>query len=584
MSNPYCQLDFPLNIYAHCLYLEQGKVDYLHYALFTQEESFQQIQIAQQRSTELLLARLPRPPARILEIGVGLGTTAKQLVERGYEVTGISLDCQQIALAQQRCQESHRLSLKCIAWEEFSAPVASYDIILLQESAQYLDTLLLFNKAYELLTPDGFVLVADEVNLKKTPKYATYGLPSLTYTLAQAQRCGFELIENLDLSLSAAPTIDYLLWVIKKHYTTLQIDLNLTFSVLDDLLKSLDEYQQKYYDGHYNYVLLKFKKSKPPRWKITAVTSTDKLAIRQLFNEVFAPEQMTDHHWEWKYGQGRGLGIVAWRNGHLVAHYGGVLRDISYFGQPKPAVQITDVMVSALERGVFTRRGVFFLTTATFLECYMGYGALTWLGFGFPDQRAMKIAQHLDLYAPVGEMIELRWQTTLGKPHFWTRIRHLHPQFHHKNKIIIDKLWQQMQTSLSHALVGVRDWHYIHHRYLSHPNKQYEILLISNRFTGQALGIAIIERQEGTCHLRDFIGNIKHIPMVIKQIRRMAGHWGMHQVSLWITENFASVFPLSQAEQHPLPIQIPHNIWSQGVSSEEIQGHWWLMSGDTDFL
>jgi len=584
MPSPYSQLDFPLNIYAHCLYLEQGQVDYLHYALFAEKESFQQIQIAQQRATELLLSRLPPAPAKILEIGVGLGTTAKQLVERGYEVTGISLDGQQIALAQQRCQNNPHLTLQCIAWEDFSAPTASYDVILLQESAQYLQALSLFNHAYELLTPDGLILITDEFNLKKTPKYATYGLPSLNYTLAQAQRAGFKRIENLNVSSSAAPTVDYLLWVIKKHHNNLLTDLNLTAPVLDDLLKSLKDYQHKYGDGHYGYVLLNLKKSKPPRWKLATITATDQVAIRQLFSEVFAPEQMTAHHWEWKYGQGRGLGIVAWHEGQLVAHYGGVLRDISYFGQLKPAVQITDVMVSTPQRSIFTRQGAFFRTAATFLESYMGYGALTWLGFGFPEQRVMKVAQHLNLYAPVGKMIELRWPTTLGKPHFWTRIRHLHPQFNQQNKRIINKLWQQMQASLSHALVGVRDWHYIHHRYLSHPHKSYELLLISNRFTGQALGVAIIQREGDVCHLRDFIGPLKHLSITIKQIRRMAGHWGMHQVNFWITENFAPIFPLSQAQQHPLPIHIPHNIWSQGIPPEIINEKWWLMSGDTDFL
>lgn len=582
MPSPYTRLDFPLNVYAHCLFLQEGGADYLHYGLFNEGESIHKVQVAQQRSTDLLLAHLPEPPSRILEIGIGLGTMAGLLAERGYTVTGISPDPQQVALAKQRVTDN--VTLECVTLEAFSAPTASYDVILLQESAQYLEALSLFNKAYDLLTADGLILIADEIGLQRTSKYANYGLPLLKYTLAQAQRCGFDLIEQIDLSAQAAPTVDYLLWVIEKHRTSLLADLDLKPAVLDNLLSAFREYQQKYRDSHYGYVLLSLAKTKQPRWKISPVTAQDKKAVRELFGEVFEPEQMNDAHWEWKYGLERGLGIAAWRNEKMVAHYGGVWREIHYFGQSKLAVQITDVMVLDEERRVLTRSGAFFLTAATFLESYMGYGAKTWLGYGFPNQRAMKIAQHLKLYAPVGKMIELRWQTTTGKPHLRTRIRHLHTRKNNKDTFIINKLWEQMASSLQQALVGVRDWNYVLHRYVLHPHHDYELLLITRRLTGQTLGIAVIYRQEEICHIRDLIGDLAFIPEIIKQVRRMAGHWGMRQVNLWITENFASVFPLAEAEQEDLDIQVPHTIWSQSFPPEDIDGRWWLMSGDTDFL
>jgi len=571
----YANLDFPLNIYAHCLYLQEGNVDYLHYGLFKEGESNPSAREVQQRATDFLLARLPPPPCRILEIGIGLGTTALELAQRGYTVTGISPDPQQIAITRQRVKES--VTLECVTLEAFSAPTESYDVILLQESAQYIQSLALFNKAYSLLAKHGLILIADEVGLQRTPKYTSYGLPLLTYTLAQAQRCGFELSEEVDLSAQAAPTVDYLLWVIKKHRASLLVDS----AVLDDLLSVLREYQQKYREGRYGYVLLKFAKTKAPRWKITTVTPQDKEPIRALFSEVFAPEQMNDALWEWKYGEKRGLGIAAWQNSKMVAHYGAIIREIHYFGQPKLAIQIADVMVSAKERSRLTRRGAFFLTAATFPEYYVGYGAKTWIGYGFPNQRAMKIAEHLGLYAPVGKMIELRWATSTAKPHLWTRIRHLQPQHLEQNKIIINTLWKKMAACLQEALVGVRDWDYVLHRYLSHPHKQYELLLVSKRFGSQALGVVVIHRQKETCRIMDFIGDLKHLPEIIKQVRRMA--CGMQQVILWITENFATAFP-KPLEQHDLDIQIPHSIWCQGVPAEDIDGHWWLMSGDTDFL
>ncbi|WP_171899474.1 GNAT family N-acetyltransferase [Candidatus Marithrix sp. Canyon 246] len=326
---------------------------------------------------------------------------------------------------------------------------------------------------------------------------------------------------------------------------------------------------------------------KSSRWSITTVTENDKAAIRELFNEVFAPEKMSDVLWEWKYGNGRGLGTVAWRDdGKMVAHYGAIIRKLHYFGSLKLIIQIADVMVSTKERGRLTRRGAFFLTAATFPESYVGYGARFWLGYGFPNKRAMKIAERLGLYAPVGKMIELRWQSSAAKSHLWTRIRHLQPQHKHKqkNKQIINKLWNHMADSLQDALVGVRDWDYVEHRYFLHPHKQYEVLLISRRFTNQALAVIVIRRENETCRIMDFIGDLKYLPETIKQIRRMAGVWGMKAVIVWITANFTKAFPQQEVEEHDLEIIIPHTIWSQAVPPEAIEGHWWLMSGDTDFL
>ena len=77
-SDLYRNFLFPLNVLTHALVAEEGDVPYLHYGLF--EGEGESIQRAQQRSTDVLLARLPPPPSRVLEVGVGLGTTFDRLV------------------------------------------------------------------------------------------------------------------------------------------------------------------------------------------------------------------------------------------------------------------------------------------------------------------------------------------------------------------------------------------------------------------------------------------------------------------------------------------------------------------------
>src|SRR3712207_909255 len=92
---PYRDFYYPLNVLLHVLTLEEGAVEYLHYGLF--ERSDEAIGVAQERSTQLLLSRLPPPPARLLDVGVGLGTTLNRLTRAGYDTVGITPDDKQVA-------------------------------------------------------------------------------------------------------------------------------------------------------------------------------------------------------------------------------------------------------------------------------------------------------------------------------------------------------------------------------------------------------------------------------------------------------------------------------------------------------
>jgi SAM-dependent methyltransferase len=579
----HIHLTFPLNVYAHSFYLQQGQVNYLHYGLVEENEDIWELGAlaTQQRSTELLLARLPPPPCRILEVGIGLGTLAALLIEQGYQVTGICPDPYQIAIARQRIKCGFRL--QCLTFEEFNTLEQSYEVILLQESAQYLKPLTLFNKAHHLLSEKGQLLIIDEIGLRRHPQDGLEKLPLLKYSLAQAERCGFKLLEQIDLSKKATPTLDYLLSIIQIHQPQLLSDLNLSAKQLTDLIDSLRLYQDKYRDGRYGYVLLHFEKTKTPYWQVLEITSNDREAVRSLFERVFK-NQMSQALWEWKYAQGRGMAMAAWKKGQIVAHYGGVIRELWYFGVPKTGVQIADVMVDKKERGILTRHGPYFLAGATFPEYYAGYGNRILLGFGFPTTRAIRVAELLSLYAEVGKMTEIRWSTQSGWPHLWTRIRHLHFLEPAAVRELVNQLWNQMQGDFKAAIIGVRDGDYVQHRYISHPLKHYDILLVSNRFGGRPLGIVVLYREAEVCKLLDIIAPLNQLNTLIKQTRRIVGRWGIPTLSLWITENFVDLFTQTGGEAYPLDVRIPHCIWYEGPPVSEVRGKWWLMGGDTDFM
>jgi hypothetical protein len=230
---PYRDFTYPLNVFMHILTHEEGSVRYLHYGLFERED--EPIADAQERSTELLLSRLPPPPARLLDAGAGLGTTFRRLTSLGYDVDGITPDAQQAAIA----------GAHAARFEEWDA--APYDAIVFQESSQYIDSDALFARARALASR---VLVLDEFSMGEGP------LHSLDGFLRAAEANGFRVAEEIDLSAKAAPTMDYFRTRIPKYRDALIADLGVTAEQIDDLIASGERYRERYRSGVYSYRLL----------------------------------------------------------------------------------------------------------------------------------------------------------------------------------------------------------------------------------------------------------------------------------------------------------------------------------------
>jgi SAM-dependent methyltransferase len=237
---PYRDFYYPLNVFMHILTAEEGDVPYLHYALFESED--ESLPVAQERSTQLLLSRLPPPPARLLEVGIGLGTTLARLTRMGYDVEGITPDDKQIALARSRHGDA--LRIQCVKFEEL-ATSGTYDTVFFQESSQYIPAEALFTRAAQLTRR---VLVLDEFALR-----AEGELHRLDVFLEAATRHGFRVAEELDLSEQAAPTVDYFNVRFPRHRQRLIEDLGLTGQQVDELIEGGVRYRQLYRDGTYAY-------------------------------------------------------------------------------------------------------------------------------------------------------------------------------------------------------------------------------------------------------------------------------------------------------------------------------------------
>jgi cyclopropane fatty-acyl-phospholipid synthase-like methyltransferase len=241
----YSEFYYPLNVFMHILTHEEGAATYLHYGFFANAD--EPIAKAQERSTDALIARLPPPPARLLDAGTGLGTTLRKLQALGYRVTGITPDAKQVAAI------GDDVDVRCIAFEEMPQD-EPFDAIVFQESSQYIDSEALFAKAAKLT---HHVLVLDEFTLRHEEGASLHALDRF---LAAARANGFELTEDLDVSAEAAPTIDYFSERFPRHRDALKAELGTTDAQIDSLIENGVRYRDFYARGIYGYRVMQFRR------------------------------------------------------------------------------------------------------------------------------------------------------------------------------------------------------------------------------------------------------------------------------------------------------------------------------------
>ncbi|HEY2322263.1 MAG TPA: methyltransferase domain-containing protein, partial [Thermoanaerobaculia bacterium] len=185
--------------------------------------------------------------ARLLDVGAGLGTTLRKLQALGYRVTGITPDAKQIAAI------GEGVDVRCVAFEAMPED-ETFDAIVFQESSQYIDSDALFAKAAKLTR---HVIVLDEFTVRAEEGASLHALDRF---LAAARASGFELVEDLDVSAKAAPTIDYFAQRFPRYRNALRSDLAVTGAQIDALIDNGVRYRDFYDRGVYAYRVMQFRR------------------------------------------------------------------------------------------------------------------------------------------------------------------------------------------------------------------------------------------------------------------------------------------------------------------------------------
>lgn len=576
------------SLLSRILELEFGDARLQHYGLF--EDPSAELLSAQQRFDEELanLIAQQSPKGVVLMVGDALFPLAKSLVEHGRSIYWFGSSCLLDS------QSGAPANLKYLG-DDFVASTAlgSVDTLIHAGSIRYLDQMAILSKSRDLLDESGRLIVFNEY-LHDDSRIEYSALPNFTSFEQLSKRLGFELLENRDLSSSAACSLDLVVPLIEKHGATIVEEFSTTNNLLEELQADFKAMQDEFACDRrgFHLCVMGRESSSVSEWadaQFGDIQSFQAVEVADLFEKSFNVD-FDEKLWNWKYVQGGGKCVVARlsKDSEIVAHYGGAPRKISYFGEPSTAIQPCDVMVHPSIRKQYGKGSLFFEVAATFLEREIGNTVNHLLGFGFPNQKTMNISKRLGLYDKTDDFIEIAYPLSQLKVEQENAVISDYDPSDVASHEALDALWAAMRDDYNEGIIGVRDAQYIQHRYINHPfykAGQYRCVLIREQGSLNALAFAVLKEHEQGKLLMDLVCPVAAMKSAISILKQeLSKDEGNTVLRLWLTSSAKDKVFSSGAIVNELGIEIPCNSWNPGPSAEVLYGAWWLTAGDMDFI
>jgi 2-polyprenyl-3-methyl-5-hydroxy-6-metoxy-1,4-benzoquinol methylase len=464
----------PFNFYRSFLHS-----DHLHFGIWPQDKQDLTIEEAQQLMFETVAKFFPKPPARILDVGCGLGLSSALMAKRGYDVAAISPSKEMIEYARKTYADSGARFMQLDFYDEDSQVFQDekYDIILFQESSQYLGEPTRFiKKARNLLRDRGLLIISDEVSYDRSIKKET-AVHMVTEIITALAENGFCITENQKIGERVMKTCDVAIQGLEAIFCSQTGDFK-----GDNLLIFLEGWKREkgwYSTGQMGYEIFVAKKD---FFFIRQYAPPDEIQILEMFKEVFSVDRSLSH-WIWKFAKNPygtfGISEAFSDTGRLVVHYGG--HYVPFYNatgvgpQAFISYQGTDTMTRPEVRNIGMGKTNLLSRTAhhcfsKFLEGRVpfAYGFNTgkikilgkrYLGYNYFDEVVFRVRDFVNnpFRKPYGLRLFRRYRVneihscTSEWDDFFGRVRH------------------------SYKLLVKRDSEYLKWRYLDCPDKDYKI-------------------------------------------------------------------------------------------------------------
>ncbi|WP_028323415.1 methyltransferase domain-containing protein [Desulfatirhabdium butyrativorans] len=301
--------------------------DHLHFGFWPEEEPELSLEEAQQRLFERMAALLPKAPARILDVGCGLGVSAHALGLLGYEVTAIAPSDELIAYAREQYGAPNvRFEAADFLDEDAAFRKRRYDVLWFQESLQYLHPIdVLLKACQDLLEQEGGrIVLCDEVVSGNGPLDGSLVHPLRNILLGLAA-AGFRVRHLERIGERVRPTCREMIRRFDGHR-----DMLLQAIGGMDTARRIDHYRNGwqsqagwYETGRMNYAVLCATRD---ALVIRTYRDGDEERILPMFREIFGVDRSLAH-WQWKFRDnpfgGGAISLAEDAQGRLAAHFCG---------------------------------------------------------------------------------------------------------------------------------------------------------------------------------------------------------------------------------------------------------------------
>ncbi len=324
----------------------------------------------------------------------------------------------------------------------------------------------------------------------------------------------------------------------------------------------------------------------------------DGQGILDLLNEVFAEddaayEPRTTDQWRWVYEQnpaGNQVIVAEDPDGRIVGHYACIPYNVVVRGRRVTCGQGVDSMVAKDYRRGLKTEGLFLRTARRYFADY-GVPEHNAYGYGFPNQRALRIGARLLDYLPVHAPV-----STLGRNLFdKSDDSEMRDGVDDTGEVVVierfdesmDRLWGTLQGEIH--MGTVRDAPFLNWRFLDCPFAPHRAFGL--RDGDGNLRAAYISRDDWTgppiLALSEFLVPAADVGAALRLLSHavdQARQVGQQRVEVWLSPHHPLFDVIAThgfvAEQSPFNLCI--KIYDPAIEPEWVVMNWYFSIGDTD--
>ena len=180
-------------------------IEDIHYGYWPNggEATMQNFARAQENHSKLIMDHIPEEVKSILDVGSGSGNLALKLWNKDYTVDCVIPSEFLGKQIQAKLGDSSKIH---ICGFEQMLPTRNYDLILFSESFQYVKMEESLQKAAEMISPGGYLLICDFFR-RNVPGKSPMGGGHCWQKFQDTISTHFRQVTDLDISQETAPTI-----------------------------------------------------------------------------------------------------------------------------------------------------------------------------------------------------------------------------------------------------------------------------------------------------------------------------------------------------------------------------------------